>query len=64
MKTIFLSLISAILLLFGSIAFVAGAALLVEGWIETYLIGPGLILPMISAGISIITAVLAKKKLN
>ena len=63
-KTRIISLISAILLIFGSIAFIMGAALLVDGWVETNSVGPGLILPLISAVLSIITAFLAKKKLS
>jgi len=63
-KTRIISLISAILLIFGSIAFIMGAALLVDGWLDTNSVGPGLILPLISAVLSIITAFLAKKKLS
>ena len=63
-KAMIMSLVPAILLLFSSIAFIVGAGILVEGWIQTYSVGPGLILPMISGIISIITAILAKKRLD
>ena len=62
--TIIINIISAILLILCSVGFMIGIALFAETWIGKVIIGPGLIIPFISAALDIIIAVFAKKKIG